>query len=97
MRDEGGREADGGPVERGDEDLRVRVEGAGDVEVVGREGLQGGAAGVGGGGGGQRARDGEVGAGGEVAAGAGEEGDGDVGAGGDEAEELGEVVVVVLG
>ena len=41
--------------------------------------------------------DGDVGAGGEVAAYAGEDGDGDVGEGGDGAEELAEVVVEVLG
>lgn len=35
--DEGGAEADGGAVERGDEDFRVRVEGVCDFEVVGHE------------------------------------------------------------
>lgn len=34
---QGGREPDDGPVERDDEDFRVRVEGLCDVEVVGDE------------------------------------------------------------
>lgn len=38
--DEGGGEADGGAVERGHEDVGVRVEGVGDVEVVGDKGLE---------------------------------------------------------
>ena len=38
--DEGGGEADGGAVESRDEDLRVRVEGVCDVEVVGDEGAE---------------------------------------------------------
>ena len=37
MGDQRGREADGRTVESDDEDLRVRVEGAGDVDVVGHE------------------------------------------------------------
>lgn len=48
--DESGGEADGGPVERGDEDLGVRVEGVCDVEVVGDEGFEPHLALVGGGG-----------------------------------------------
>lgn len=39
-RDQGGGQPDGGAVERGDEDLGVRVEGVGYVEVVGYEVLQ---------------------------------------------------------
>jgi hypothetical protein len=38
--DERGGEADHGPVERRDQDLGVRVEGLGDVEVEGDEGLE---------------------------------------------------------
>ena len=45
--DEGGGEADGRAVERGDEDFGVRVEGVRYFEVVGYEGLEGFAAGVG--------------------------------------------------
>ena len=98
VRDERGGEADDGAVERGDEDLGVRVEGVRDFEVVAgyvAEGFAVDVGGVGGVGGG--AADGDVGAGGEVAAYAGEDGDGDVREGGDGAEELGEVVVEVLG
>lgn len=38
--DEGGGETDDGAVERGDEDLGMRVEGVGDVEVAGDEVLE---------------------------------------------------------
>lgn len=48
--DEGGREADGGAVEGGDEDFGVGVEGLGYVEVVGEEGAEPVLAGVFGGG-----------------------------------------------
>lgn len=95
VRDQGGRETDDGPVERRDEDLGVRVEGVGDLEVVGDEVAQGLAADVGVWGGG--AADGDVGAGGEVAACAGQDGDEDVVALGYLAHELGELVVEVLG
>lgn len=88
-------EADDGAVERRDEDLGVRVEGVRDFEVVADVVAEGFAVDVIGGGGG--AADGDVGAGGEVAAFACEDGDGYVGEGGDGAEELGEVVVEVLG
>lgn len=50
--DEGRGEADYGPVERGDEDFRVGVEGVCDFEVVGDEGGEPLAAGGGAGGGG---------------------------------------------
>lgn len=43
---DGGGEADGRAVERADEEFGVRVEGVGDVEVVGYEGLEPGAADV---------------------------------------------------
>ena len=95
MGDERGGEADDGAVEGCDEDLGVRVEGVCDFEVVAGYVAEGVAVDVGGGGGG--AADGEVGARGEVAADAGEDGDGDVGEDGDGAEELGEVVIEVLG
>ena len=77
MRDERGGEADDGAVERGDEDLGVRVEGVRDFEVVAGYGAEGFAVDVGGGIivggvlGGCGAADGDVGAGGEVAAYAG--------------------------
>lgn len=58
--DERGGEADGGAVERRDQDLGVCVEGVGDVQVVGDEGLEPVAAG--GFVGGHGARDGDVGA-----------------------------------
>ena len=94
--DQRGGEADDGAVERRDEDLGVRVEGVRDFEVVADVVAEGFAVDVGGGAGGGAAG-GDVGAGGEVAAFACEDGDGYVGEGGDGAEELGEVVVEVLG
>ena len=98
MRDQRRGEAHDGPVERRDQDLRVRVEGVCDVQVVGDEVAQGRAADVVGVvvGGGPGA-DGDVGAGGEVAACACEEGDEDVVAGGYFAQETAEAVVEVLG
>jgi hypothetical protein len=48
--DEGGGEADCRAVERGDEDLGVRVEGVRDVQVIGDEGFEPGLALVDGGG-----------------------------------------------
>lgn len=66
MRDQGGREADDGAVERRDEDFRVGVEGVGHLEIVGDEVAQVLAADVGVFG--EGAADGDVGAGGEVAA-----------------------------
>lgn len=67
MGDEGGGEADGGAVEGCDEDFGVRVEGLGDVEVVGEEGAEPVLAGVFGGGGGW-VRGGGGGEGGDVRA-----------------------------
>lgn len=73
--DQRGGEADGGAVERGDEDFRVRVEGVRDFEVVGREGAEPVLAGVGGGGGG--AREGYVGAAGRGDQVCGQKGEGE--------------------
>ena len=49
VRDQRGGQPDGGPVERGDEDLGVRVEGVRDFEVVGDEAAEVVAAGLRGG------------------------------------------------
>ena len=69
MRDQRGGQADDGTVERRDEDLRVRVECVCDFEVVGDEVAQVVAAnGVNVFRGGEGTLDGDVGAGGEVAA-----------------------------
>ena len=95
MRDQRRGKADDGPIERGDEDFRVRVERVGDLEVVGDEIAQVLAADVGGRG--EGPADGDIGARGEVAACACEDRDGCVGAFGDLAHEAGEAVVEILG
>ena len=98
VRDERGGQADHGTVERRDEDLRVRVESVCDFEVVGDEVAQVlGADGGGVFGGGEGIFDGDVGAGGEVAARACQDREVDVWAGGDGAQEAGEAVIEVLG
>lgn len=96
MRDQRGGEAYDGAVERRDEDFRMGVEGVCDLQVVGDKIPQRVAADVGVVGG-ERAADGDVGAGGEVAPCACQDCDEDVVAGGYLAQEVGEVVVEILG
>lgn len=95
VRDERGGETYDWAVERRDEDLRMGVEGIGDLEVVGYEIAQAPAAHVGVLG--EGPADGDVGAGGEVAARACQDGDEDVVAPGHLAHQDREAVVEILG